>query len=91
MSDQFTYSCPYCQIGYCQPGEATYVRMHEGQLVSAPNMLVWTCDICGYQEFDREALTALDALLGTTETTPDTQRSKAPENFDPSIARRLKP
>jgi len=88
MSDQFAYSCPYCQIGYCQPEQATYVRMQDGMLISVPDMPVWTCDICGYQEFDQEAMANLDALLGVKETTPETQRPRPSESLDNSTARR---
>lgn len=90
MSDHFAYSCPYCQIGYCQPGQATYVRMHNGMLVSMPDMPVWTCDICGYQEFDQEAVSNLDTLLGVNDSAPDTQRPRASENFDNTTVRRAK-
>lgn len=91
MSDQFAYSCPYCQIGYCQPGQMTYVRLHEGMLISAPDTPVWTCDICGYQEFDHDAVANLDALLRTADSSPDSQRSKLPESLDSTTIRRLKP
>lgn len=88
MSDQlFVYSCPYCQIGYCQPGQATYVRLHAGMLISVPDVPVWTCDICGYQEFDREAVINLDTLLGVSDVAPDTQRPRPSESFDTTTAR----
>jgi len=60
MSD----SCPRCQIGYLQPEKATYAYVHNGMLLSVPNMPAWKCDICQYQEFDYDAITQVEALVG---------------------------
>jgi hypothetical protein len=52
-------------------------------------MLVWICDICQYQEFDREAVTRLETLLGD-----DPGRQKANLNLelpDKPTIRRAKP
>lgn len=95
MSDLSVYSCPNCQIGLCQPGKITYVRLYEGLLVSVPDMLVWTCDICQYQEFDPDIIAHLEALLGSQESAAETQRStpKMPTIDAPeaTTARRIKP
>lgn len=68
MFDQFAYDCPRCQIGHCHPGKTIYTRVINGHVVSIPNIMVATCDVCGYQEFDREALLRLQALLGSNNT-----------------------
>jgi hypothetical protein len=89
VTDPSAYPCPYCQIGFCQPSRDTYTRLHKGTLVSVPNMLVWICDICQYQEFDREAVTRLETLLGD-----DPGRQKANLNLelpDKPTIRRAKP
>ncbi len=91
MSDSFPYACPYCQIGYCQPGKATYTQILHGQLVAVNDMPVWTCDICGYQEFEREAVLALEALLGVSETSAESVRTKVPDPVETRTARRIKP
>ncbi|MBZ0284269.1 MAG: hypothetical protein K8L97_26250 [Anaerolineae bacterium] len=75
MSDQTAYPCPCCQIGFCQPGTQTYLRMHNGLLVSVPDVPMWTCDICQYQEFDQERLRSLDALLGVNDTAQEIGRT----------------
>jgi YgiT-type zinc finger domain-containing protein len=59
-----TYECPRCQIGHCHPGKTTFTRLHHGRLISVPDMTVYTCDVCGFQEFDPEAMTILQRLLG---------------------------
>ncbi|MBL8161012.1 MAG: hypothetical protein JNJ61_03435 [Anaerolineae bacterium] len=64
MSDQSAYPCPCCHIGFCQPGNKTYMRVHGDLLLCIPDMTMWTCDICQYQEFDPERVKHLDALLG---------------------------
>jgi YgiT-type zinc finger domain-containing protein len=64
MFDQFAYDCPRCQIGHCHAGRTTYTRVINGRVVSIPDIAVYTCDVCGYQEFDRDALLRLQTLLG---------------------------
>ncbi len=64
MTDRLSYPCPYCQIGYCHPEEATYTRLHHDRVISVPNMLAWTCDICFTQEFDQDAVRQVERLLG---------------------------
>lgn len=95
MADLTGYPCPQCQIGYYQPGKKTYLRLHHGMLISVPEMPVWTCDICQYEEFDRDAVLQLETLLGSAESTPDTQRSNTKvqpvELAEPPPVRRVKP
>lgn len=62
MNDQVI--CPRCQIGYLQADQATYTSVYHGMLLSVPNMPVWKCDLCEYQEFDYDALTRVEALVG---------------------------
>jgi hypothetical protein len=91
MSDYPSFACPYCQIGHCQPGKATYVRMHAGHLIAVPQTAVWTCDICGYREFDREVMLRLDALLGVPEPMFDSGRIRPVDSLDSTTLRRVKP
>jgi hypothetical protein len=87
------FPCPCCQVGYCQPGTGTYLRMVGNTLVSAPDMPAWTCDVCNYQEFEREDVMRLDMLLGQPdEVNADLQRISAKLQSADSLApRRAKP
>ena len=88
-------SCPRCQIGYLQPEKATYAYVHNGMLLSVPNMPAWKCDICQYQEFEHQTIARLEALLGIRDSSPDLQRNTPKiasiEPSEPTSARRMKP
>ncbi|MBC8171947.1 MAG: hypothetical protein H7X77_09745 [Anaerolineae bacterium] len=87
MFDQFTFDCPRCQIGHCHPGKSTYTRVFNGQVVSIPSITVYTCDVCGYQEYDRDALLRLQSLMGATKNTEqdeDARPKPRTANFDSS-------
>ena len=94
MADLTAYPCPHCQIGYYQPDKKTYLQMYHGMLISVPDMLVWTCDICQHEEFDRDAIQQLEALLGSSEAALETPRTNAKvqsiEIAEPPPARRVK-
>jgi hypothetical protein len=94
MADLTAYPCPNCQIGYYQPGKKTYLCLHHGMLVSVPDMLIWTCDICEHEEFDRDAILQLEALLGAADSPLDIQRSNTKvqsiEIAEPPPVRRVK-
>ncbi len=95
MSDFDAFPCPACQIGYCQPGKGTYLRLVNGTLVSAPDMPLWICDVCDYQEFDRDAVLRVEALLGQPDHSSGTGRTspkiQSPEAPDAPAPRRAKP
>lgn len=75
MTDRLSYPCPYCQIGYCHPEHATYTRLHNGQMISVPDMVMWTCDICATKEFDQDAVRRVEALLGINSWTIEPART----------------
>lgn len=56
--------CPECEFGSLKAGRATYMRWFAGQFVTVPNFPVWACDVCGYSEYDDQALEELEAFLG---------------------------
>jgi YgiT-type zinc finger domain-containing protein len=95
MADLTAYPCPTCQIGYYQSDKTTYLCLHRGMLVSVPDMPVWMCDICGHEEFDRDAVAQLEALLGPPDGVPETQRNNSKiQSIDLSETpplRRMKP
>jgi hypothetical protein len=64
-------------------------------LVSVPDMPVWICDICQYQEFDPEIIMRIETLLGSPESASESQRSthKLPsiDALETTTVRRIKP
>jgi hypothetical protein len=42
----------------------TYVRVVDGMVMSIPDTPAYTCDVCGYHEFDRSTVAHVDALVG---------------------------
>lgn len=97
MSKRNAYPCPNCQIGSCQPGLSTYTLVHEGMLVSLPDMPTWTCDICQYQEYDPERLRVLDILLGLDDSALEPERTslkvtpaEPADPVEPTTIRRVK-
>lgn len=95
MHEKPLYPCPQCQIGHLQAGKATYANIYHATLISVADMPVWTCDVCHYQEFDHEALTQLEALIGQSSAVAAPSRGAVkvqPADFtDISATHRLKP
>ena len=82
MSGEFDYPCPRCQVGSCQRSLAPYLSVHDDMLISVPDMPIWTCDICGYHEFEREAVSRLETLMkqGASEVRRKSAKVKSPES-----------
>ena len=74
MSTDYDFYCPRCQIGRCSLKSATYTRLHNGMIVSVPDMPAYLCDVCGYQEFDGGAMSDLIAMLEEKERTASTPK-----------------
>jgi YgiT-type zinc finger domain-containing protein len=95
MTDQV--ACPRCQIGNLQAETGTYSGIHNGMLLSVPNMPVWKCDLCEYQEFDYDALTNIEALAGRFGMPDDPVRptsKRTPldsDSLDQNLPSRIKP
>lgn len=88
------FECPRCQIGLCQPSKSTYTRMYKGQLISVPDMTIYTCDVCGYYELDGDKVYDLETMMGSTRRViPDEQRpkSKAVSHTEMPKSTRVKP
>lgn len=94
--EDFSFDCPRCQIGRCHPTASTYTRLMNGQVISVPNISVYVCDVCGYQEYERDDLLRLQALLGAAshgaqgENRP-TARSAQPDAPEAGKSPRPKP
>lgn len=57
------FLCPRCGIGYCHPHDGIFADMVDGRLIRA-DVTIYTCDICGYNEYDILAMARLRQLLG---------------------------
>jgi hypothetical protein len=69
--------CPRCALGRLTMRQTPYTRVHEGLFISVPNVKVYTCDVCGLQEVDAEAMIELDAWVGEFNLPPVESRPAA--------------
>lgn len=83
---QSPFECPRCQIGMCQPGKATYTRMFGRQIISVPDMTLYTCDVCGYFEFDGDAVYQIEAMLGPLRPQSGDEQRIKPKSAPPAEA-----
>jgi hypothetical protein len=83
MSEE-SFPCPNCEIGQCHPSKHTFLGVYNGMFVSAPQIPFWTCDICQYQEFDREAIEKLETLIGFV----DAPQQRPPEKVSTNDTRK---
>lgn len=60
--------CPRCFVGRLQKGQATFITVLDGKLVTIPGALAYTCDICDYREFDDPVV---EWVAEMTEATPE--------------------
>ena len=59
------YACPRCTVGRCLASKTTFCDIRDDQLLAAPNMPAFICDVCHFVEFEQESLEALwQALYG---------------------------
>ncbi|MDX2161055.1 MAG: hypothetical protein SF162_06990 [bacterium] len=74
------HMCPRCGIGRLAVRQKPYTRVHDGLFISVPNVNVYTCDVCGFQEVEEAALIELDTLVGQFSVPPVDNRpaSKLP-------------
>lgn len=59
--------CPHCEIGHLHIERRTHVRIYQGMVLSAPNMPVYHCDVCGYEEYEPAAYRDLNTLVGASD------------------------
>lgn len=71
MYDIYDTRCPQCEVGRWKLTYTTYTQMFDGQVLSAPDLPMYVCDVCGYQEFDSEALLDIQLLTGQLDTNPE--------------------
>ncbi len=95
MDDLSGFYCPRCGLGRCQHTKATYVRLYRGMLITVPDSAVYLCDYCGYQEFERDVIQHLQALIGEDNPpigdAPRPLKTPPQESLDGNEPRRPKP
>lgn len=58
-----TYPCPQCQAGLLHLRYLTYFTRLGQAMLTVPNFPAWLCDVCGYLEYDQQALRYLNTML----------------------------
>jgi YgiT-type zinc finger domain-containing protein len=95
MDEKAIHNCPRCQIGVLQRGQATFTAILNDDLLSVPDLTAWTCDICGYREFDAHALQHVelltDMLLNNATIPRATARGATADSHDANSSQRVKP
>lgn len=95
MDEKAIHNCPRCQIGVLQRGQATFTAIYMDDLLSVPHLTAWTCDICGYREFDAHALQQVelltDMLLNNANVPRAAARGATVEPLETSSSQRVKP
>jgi YgiT-type zinc finger domain-containing protein len=56
--------CELCHIGTLHVHHTTYATWADSRLVTLPNVLTLTCDVCGEVKHDARVVAEIDALLG---------------------------
>jgi YgiT-type zinc finger domain-containing protein len=78
--------CPDCQLGELRPGRVSYFAWADRRFVTVPDFPAWVCDVCGWREYDRAALSELQTLLNLNQTRQgQARRSLTAAEKDPRI------
>jgi YgiT-type zinc finger domain-containing protein len=56
--------CELCHIGTLHIHRTTYTTWLDTRLITLPNVLTLTCDVCGEVKYDNKVVMDIDALLG---------------------------
>jgi hypothetical protein len=70
--------CPRCFVGRLQKGQAAFIAVYEGQLVTVPGAVAFTCDICNYREFDDPVVEWVAEIVGLEPTIDPLQPPRRP-------------
>lgn len=72
--------CTECLVGTIQPARSFYCQWSNGHFVAAPDFPAWICDVCGWREYEREAVVDLQTLidLNLSQPKPRVARPKRP-------------
>lgn len=66
--------CLVCRIGSLRRTSATYAKWYQSNIVLAPGLGAWLCDICGDFFFDDAEVMRLEFLLGIEDTSANQAR-----------------
>lgn len=83
------YVCPQCDIGRMRYQKRAHVCVHAGLVISVPDMPVFVCDACGYQEFEPLAYVRLEHLLASVTDPTDAPVKPSSDSAGSAAARSL--
>ena len=75
-------SCEHCRIGHYEDIFSPYIQWLEGQIMVIPNAPAYSCDICGYMEYDPHFMQKLNQLLSFL---TDEETSHGPDYQQPIV------
>jgi hypothetical protein len=82
--------CPECLVGTLRPARSFYCQWSNGHFITAPDFSSWVCDVCGWREYEREAVLDLQTLidLNLPQPNPRVARARHPgdESADPQAS-----
>jgi len=87
------FPCRDCQAGHMHRDYIAYFTWLGDELIAVPDFPAWVCDICGWCEYDENALTRLTLLLSPNAgKTIGTARVKAAKSrAKPKVQRSTQP
>ena len=69
--------CPNCQIGKQTAKTVTLTARVNDTLLQVPDVSLYTCDICGYEEMDADVSEMIDELSHLDENSGEEKRPMA--------------
>ena len=78
-----SYACPRCMVGRCHLETTTYVQLYQDQLLSVPDMPVYICDVCHYEEFAIDAVEELQEAFELDEPFDTIYTQSHPSDVSP--------
>lgn len=58
-----SFTCPECRLGTARPTPVFYCGRAAGLFLTVPDFPAWTCDVCGFREYDAKALHELETVV----------------------------
>lgn len=68
--------CPRCFIGVLRFDLQAYTLVWQQQIITIPDAPCYTCDICGYREYEDDLVNWVHELIGTTPNDSDDPRPR---------------
>jgi YgiT-type zinc finger domain-containing protein len=57
------FTCPDCRLGTARATSVFYCTWVDGVFLTVPNFPAWICGVCGFREYDGEALHDLETVM----------------------------